>query len=413
MTNKEEIYVGLDVGTSKITCIIAKREPEGHLTIIGFGSVGSTGIKKGMVAEIEEVVSGISDAVEIAERMAGVDVSSASINVGGATIDSLNSNGFVAVGRADQSIVYEDIQRAESASYAVQIHPNKEILHVFSRFFKVDDQEGIKDPVGMNGIRLEVETHIVTVGIQSLKNLKKVMTQVGMQASDTIASPLAAAKAVLKKNQKDLGCVVVDIGASTTGIAVFEGGEILFTKIIPIGGMHITNDIAIGLRTSIDIAEKVKIKYGNAQKKVTTEKGKIDLSAIDISEEGEVSQRHVAEIIEARVEEILKMVGESLKSINKEDLPLPAGVILTGGASKLKGIEEKAKEILKLPAELGSPQGFLGLSEKVRDPMYSVAAGLVLYSFDEHLEAKEKRVIGGSLEKIIASVKRIFKSLLP
>lgn len=411
MTQKEEIYVGLDIGTSKISCVVAKRESDDHLSIIGVGASRNTGLKKGIISEIEETVSGISEAVEIAERMAGVDISSTSVNINGSTISSINSTGVVAVGRADQQIIAEDIQRAEDASQAVQISPNKEILHTFPRIFKVDDQEGIKDPIGMSGIRLEVETHIITVGVQPIKNLRRVMSQAGVLIDDHIATPLASAKAVAKKRQKDLGCAVVDIGAATTGISVFEDGEILYTAVLPIGGMHITNDIAIGLRTSIDIAEKVKIKYGHARKKGVSEKAKIDLSEIDIKEEGVITQRHVAEIIEARTEEILKMVREKLKSIDREAL-LPAGVIITGGTAKMPGVDEKAKEVLKLPTEIGKPQNLLGMTDKVYDPSFSTAIGLLLYNFEElgH-QGSLRRRDGGS--KVITTVKRIFKTFLP
>lgn len=411
MAQKEEIYVGLDIGTSKIACVVAKRESEDHLSIIGVGTSRATGLKKGVVSEIEETVSGISEAVEVAERMAGIDISSVSVNINGSTLGSLNSTGVVAVGRADQQIIDEDVNRAEDASQAIQISPNKEILHTFPRIFKVDDQEGIKDPVGMSGIRLEVETHIVTVGVQPSKNLKRVMNQAGVIIDDEIATPLASAKAVLKKRQKNLGCAVVDIGASTTGIAVFEDGEIFHTSVLPIGGMHITNDIAIGLRTSIDIAEKVKIKYGHAHKKGVSEKATIDLSEIDIKEEGTVTQRHVAEIVEARVEEILKMVREKLKSIEREAL-LPAGVILTGGVAKLPGLDDKAKEVLKLPSEVGKPQNLFGMTEKVYDPAFSTAVGLLLYNFEELGASRGNRITPGK-GGITPIVKRIIKTFLP
>lgn len=412
MVQKEEIYVGLDVGSSKIACVVAKREAEDHLSIIGVGTSTMTGIKKGVVAEIEETVSGISEAVEVAERMAGLDISSASVNINGSTIGSQNSTGVVAVGRADQQIIPEDILRAEEAAQAVQISPNKEILHVFPRIFKVDDQEGIKDPVGMSGIRLEVETHIVTIGIQPSKNLRKVMNQAGIRIDDEIASPLAAAKSVAKKRQVDLGCVVVDIGASTTGIAVYEDGEIMHTKVLPIGGLHITNDIAIGLRTSIDIAEKVKIQHGHARKKGVSEKGKIDLSEIDIKEEGSVTKRHVAEIIEARVEEILRIVRDELKRIERESL-LPAGVIITGGAARMLGMEEKAKEVLKLPVEIGIPHNLFGMTEKVYDPAYSTAIGLLLYNYEEAGAPKGGATGGDLTSRFTGTAKKIFKTFLP
>ncbi len=412
MPQKEEIFVGLDIGSSKIVTVVAKLEEDEHLSVIGVGSSNMTGLKKGIVSEIEETVSGISESIEIAERMAGVDISSASINFNGSSISSLNSQGVVAVGRADKQITPEDVIRVEDAAQAVQISPNKDILHSFPRVFKVDDQEGIKDPLGMSGIRLEVETHIITVGIQPLKNLKKVVTQAGIQDDDIIVSPLATAKAVAKKRQKDLGCVVVDFGAETTGISVFEEGEIYYTDVLPIGGAHITNDIAIGLRTSIDVAEKVKVKYGYATKKGVTEKQKIDLSEIDIKEEGTVSTRHIAEIIEARVEEIFRMVRDKLKAIEREAL-LPAGVIVTGGTARMPGIEEKAKEVMKLPAQIGQPHNLFGMTDKVYDPALSTAVGLLLYNYEECTSSKSHFTVAKGLSKPTEFAKKIFKTFLP
>jgi cell division protein FtsA len=415
MTQKEEIFVGIDIGSSKTATVVAKKEGEDHLSIIGVGVSQMTGLKKGVVAEIEDTVSGISESVEIAERMAGVDISAATVNINGSHISSLNSNGVVGVGRADQQINKEDMIRAEDAAQAVQMSPNKEILHVFPRVYKVDDQEGIKDPMGMTGIRLEVDTHIVCVAIQASKNLHKVFAHAGVRIQDEIASPLASAKAVAKKRQLDLGCVVVDIGAATTGIAVYEEGEIYHTAVLPIGGMHITNDVAIGIRTSIDIAEKVKLKFGHCRHKEVSEKDKIDLSEIDIKEEGVISRRHLSEIIEARYEEILKMVREELKGIGREAL-LPAGAILTGGVSKMPGADEKAKEVLKLPVELGQPHNLFGITDKVYAPSMSAAVGLLLYNYEEALESG--RGTGGKsgddmMKKAGSVAKKIFKTFLP
>jgi cell division protein FtsA len=319
----------------------------------------------------------------------------------------------VGVGRADQQITKEDMLRAEDAAQAVQISPNKEILHVFPRVYKVDDQEGIKDPLGMTGIRLEVDTHIVCVATQASKNLHKVLSQAGIKVQDEIASPLASAKAVAKKRQLDLGCAVVDMGASTTGMTVYEEGELFHTAVLPIGGMHITNDIAIGIRTSIDIAEKIKLKYGHCQHKEVSERDKIDLSEIDIKEEGVISRRHLAEIIEARYEEMLKMVREELKTIGREAL-LPAGVILTGGVAKMLGAEDKAKEVLKLPVELGQPHNLFGITDKIYTPQMSAAVGLVLYNFEESgASSRTDRTEADNFTKAGNIAKKIFKTFLP
>lgn len=408
MVQKEEIFVGIDIGTSKTATVVGKREKEDHLSIIGVGISHISGLRKGSVAEIEEVISGISESVEIAERMAGVDINFGTININGSHIASVNSNGVVGVGRADQQITQDDVARAEDAAQAVQISPNKEILHVFPRFYKVDDEEGIKDPVGMNGIRLEVETHIVAVRSQDSKNLHQCLNQAGIKIQDEIATPIASAKAVAKKRQLDLGCAVVDIGAATTGICVFEDGALFYTKVLPIGGDFITNDVNIGLRTTIDVAEKVKLRYGHVDHKRVSEKEKIDLSEVDIKEDGVVSRRHVAEIIEDRFEEIMKMVREELKKIGKESL-IPAGVILTGGTALLPGVEERAKTLLKLPVEIGKPHNLFGMVDKVYDPRMSTAIGLLLYNFEE--TSKDARP--SATAPIVHKAKKIFKTFLP
>jgi cell division protein FtsA len=413
MASKEEIYIGIDIGTSKIATVVAKREGEDHLQVIGVGISKTTGLSKGVIHEIEETVSGLTESIEIAERMAGVEIGVASVNINGQHIVSTNSHGLVGVGRADQEIVIDDVLRAEEAARAVQISPNKSIHHVVPRVYKVDDQDGIKDPVGMKGIRLEVESHLIAVPTKDLQNLTRCTSQAGLKVHDVIVSPLASAKAVLAKRQMDLGCVLVDIGSATTGICVFEEGQVMHTAVLPVGGLHITNDIAIGLRTSIDVAEKVKIKYGHAHHKAVSEKEKIDLSEIDIREEGgDLSRRHLAEIIEARFEEILSLVYAELKKVGRESL-LPAGVILTGGTAKLPGAEEKAKDILKLPVEISKPHNLFGLTDKVYDESMSCAVGLVLYSFEDALKEPQKSPGEGMLNKIIEIVRNVFKNFLP
>lgn len=408
MDSKEEIYVGIDIGSSKIATVVGKREGEDFLSIIGVGITRSEGIKKGVISDIEEAVSCLGDSIEIAERMAACNIEFASVNINGSSIVSQNSNGVVGVGRADKKIGQEDILRAEAAAQAIQVKPNQDILHVIPRVYKVDDQEGIRNPLGMTGIRLEVETHVVTVAIQARDSLERVLKQAGIKIIDEIATPLASAKAVAKKRQMDLGCAVVDIGAATTGIAVFEDGEILHTVVLPVGGMHITNDLAIGLRTSIDVAEKVKIKYGHAYHKAVSENQKIDLSVIDVREEAEFSARHISEIIEARLEEIFLMTLEELRKIGREKL-LPAGVILTGGTAKIPGLEDKAKEILKLPVELGQPHNLMGLTEKVYDPTMSAAIGLLLYNFEE----SKGQISVSNWTKTLDYFKKVLKSFLP
>ncbi|MEI6266924.1 MAG: cell division protein FtsA [bacterium] len=408
MANKEEYYVGLDVGSSKISVVVGQPDEEGVLNIIGIGISKNTGLKKGVVSEVEETVSGVSEAIEMAEGVSGLQISSAMVNINGGHISSTNSRGVVAVAKADQEITSNDIIRAEDAAQAIQIPANKELLHVIPRFFSIDNGEPIKDPIKMSGVRLEVETHLIAVSSQAAKNITRCVTQAGVNVEDIIVSPLAAAKASLTKKQRELGCVMVDIGAATTGLTVFIDDSVLYTKVFPIGAASITNDIAIGLRTSVDVAEKIKIKYGNAVAADVSEASKIDLSAIDISEEGVVPTRHVAEIIQDRSEEIFRLILDELRKI-KHDSLLPAGVVLTGGGAKLIGVEELAKSFFRLPVNIGKPHSLGGLTEKIYDPSFSTAIGLMLYSYEE------KEAIGGPewVKITIERVKKIFKIFLP
>lgn len=408
MATKEEYYVGLDVGSSKITAVVGQPDEEGVLSIIGVGTSYITGLKKGVVTEIEETVSGISEAIEMAEGVSGSAIATATININGGHISSTNSRGVVAVARADQEITKNDISRAEDAAQAVQIPANKELIHVIPRFFVVDNGDSVKEPRGMSGVRLEVETHLIAVSSQAIKSLTKVVTQAGVGIEDVVVSPLAAAKAALTKRQRELGCVLVDIGAATTGMSVFIDDSVLYTKVFPVGAAAITNDVAIGLRTSVDVAEKVKRKFGYAVSADVPEANKVDLSAIDIHEEGIVPTRHVAEIIQDRTEEIFRLVQDELKKI-KYDTLLPAGIVLTGGGAKLSGIEELAKSFFRLPVNIGKPHSLGGLTEKVYDPLYSTAVGLLLYSYEE----KEQKGGAGVVATTYERVKKIFKIFLP
>jgi len=408
MAKKEEYYVGLDVGSSKITVVVGEPDDEGVLGIIGIGTSRTTGVRKGVVTEIEETVSGISEAIEMAEGLSGSQIVSATININGGHISSINSKGVVAVARADGEISRNDIVRAEDAAQAVQIPSNKEILHVIPRFYNVDNGEAVKDPLGMTGVRLEVETHLVAGSQQALKNLTKTVTQAGVAIEDVVASPLAAAKSSVTKRQRDLGCVLVDIGATTTGITVFIDDSVLYTKVFPIGAASITNDIAIGLRTSVDVAEKVKLKYGYAVSADVDEKDRIDLSAIDIAEEAVVTRKNVAEIIQARLEEIFNLVKDELRRINCDTL-LPAGIILTGGGAKLDGIDDLAKSYFRLPVNIGKPHSLQGMTEKVYDPSFSTAVGLMLYSYEQGEKTGGSKTVTTFYNK----VKDVFKVFLP
>jgi len=418
--SKKDIIVGIDVGSSNIRTVIAQVFPEEEMPrIIGVGVVPSSGMRKGVVVDLEETIRSINESVEKAEANSGKTVEKAIVNLGGSHITSQESKGVIAVGRADGEVVEDDITRVINAAQAISIPANKEIIHVIPRNYSLDDQRGIKDPLGMNGVRLEADAMIIEGSTPFVRNIVKCFEQAKIKMDAFVLSPLAAAKATLSKRQKELGVVLVDIGGGTTSIAIFEENDLLHTAILPIGGGHITNDIAIGLRTSIDVAEKVKLEYGNAQPKEIGKKEDINLSAIDPNEEGTVSRHHVAEIIEARLEEIFLLVNKELKSIGREKL-LPAGVVLTGGTSKLPGTVDLAKNILALPAQAGFPIPMGGLVDKIDDPSFATAVGLILWGLEKltygRKDGIEKRItttITGSVGSSMKSMRDWFGRFLP
>ncbi len=377
---KEQIIVGLDVGTSMIRVVVGKAgEGDQGPSIIGVGESPAHGIRRGVIVDVEEAVSSISQALERAERMTGIPIDHAVVSVGGAHVVCVESHGVIAVSRADGEITESDIVRVIDASQAISIPPNREILHVIPKTFTVDGQTDIKDPLNMNGIRLEVDSQIIQASVPFIKNLTKCILRVGLEIDDLVLAPLAAAHAVLTKRQKELGCALVDIGGGTTGVIVYEEGELLHTTVLPIGGGHITADLAIGLRSTIDTAEAVKIGYGAAQRSLVKKDEQIDLSSIDKTDEGAVSRQTVADIIQARLEEIFTMVNKELKSINR-DGQLPGGIVITGAGARLEGIVELARKELRLPVQLGRPQNISTVIDRVDEPGFCTAVGLVLWS---------------------------------
>ena len=317
--SKDNIIVGIDVGSANIRTVIAQSFSDVEIPrIIGVGTVPSSGIRRGVISDVEEVVKNVNESVEKAERMAGLTVKNANINIGGTEISFQNSKGVIAVGRADGEVTEDDLERVIMEAQNVMLPLNKEIIYVIPKSYRLDDQENINDPLGMRGVRLEMNALVIECS--SHKNLTKCIHQSGIDINEIILEPLAAAASVLAKKQKELGVVLIDIGGGTTGISVFEDGDLIHTSVLPVGAGHITNDIAIGLRTSIDVAEKVKLEFGSAVPGDVNKKEEIDLSQVDSQESGSVSRFHVAEIIEARLEEIFGMVNQELKNIGKAGL---------------------------------------------------------------------------------------------
>lgn len=409
---KTRIVASLDIGSSKIRTVVGIQEDGAiMINVIGVGIAPSTGLRKGAVIDVEETINSISASLEDAERMAGEPINHVFLGIGGNQIESINSRGVIAVSQAEHEISEDDVDRVLEAAQAVTIPSNRRILRIIPKTFTVDEQKGIKYPVGMTGIRLEVETHIVTGFDPVVKNIEKCVLQSGVDIDDIIPSCLASAEAVLSKRQKELGVVVVDIGCGGTSISIFEDGATLHTAVIPVGGENVTNDIAIGLRTSIDTAEKLKIEYGSVIPEDINDRETIDLSLISKIDTHVVSKKHLAEIIEARYHEIFLLVKDELARIHRDGM-LPAGIVLTGAGSKMAGVIDLARETLNLPTQIGFPQNYDGVVDKIDDPAYATAIGLLIWG--SRFEGRHHSGIKGmNFKKSLSGFKKWFKNLVP
>lgn len=406
---KEKIVVGLDIGTCNVRVAVAKVR-EGLLPqILSVGKAVATGMRKGVVVDIEETVKNIHEAVQMAERISGMSITDVFVGIGGSHISCRLSRGVIAVSRADGEISEEDKARAISAASAISLPLNREILHVLPCRFTVDGQDAIKDPVGMNGVRLEVDALIVEGATPFIKNLIKCVREADVNEDGLLLACLADSRAVLTKRQKELGVLLLDLGGGTTGLTVYEEGDILHCQILPVGSMHITNDIAIGLRTSIDTAEKIKLEYGSALPENVGKKEMIDLTRLGEAE-GQVARLEVAEIIEARVSEILDLVNKELKKIDRAGL-LPAGVVLVGGGAKLPGLVDLTKEKLKLPVQIGYPQGLEGIIDQIDDPEFATSCGLILSALSDDMKADGLGAFDNLAGNIVPTVNKIKKWL--
>lgn len=411
--SQRNVVVGIDVGSTKIATVIGHQQENG-IDIIGVGFAPSNGLRKGMVVDIEETVSSISASLEEAERMSGLPVTEAVVSIGGVHIQATSSKGIVAISRQDGEITDNDILRVLDAARSVSVPPNREILHAIPRGYTVDGQESIKDPVGMNGIRLEVDTQVISGATAPVKNLTKCLSQAGVTINEMVFTPFAASRAVLSKRQREIGVLLVDIGGGTTSFALFEEGVILHAGVLPIGATHITNDIAIGLRTSIDIAEIIKVHHGTANPEKVPADKEFDLKKIDKNEEGNINLHYVAEIIEARLTEILLMLRDELRKVGRDGM-LPAGIIFTGGGAKQEGLVELAKSTLRLPAQVGSlTHDVSGMVDNISDPLYSASVGLMLWGLEAGNDASQSK--GGNPIKIgsaFSKAKSLLKNILP
>lgn len=398
---KRDFVVGLDIGTSKVCVVTAEVASEGQVNVIGVGTSPSTGMRKGVVVDIDGIVRSISAALEQAERMAGVEIKSAFTGITGAHISSLNNRGVVAVGRDDKEITQEDVDRVMDAARVLNIPSDREIIHVLPREFVVDGYDGVRDPVGMMGVRLEVEAQIVTGAVTSMQNLLRAVYKSGLEVDDVVLAPLASGEAVLHPAERELGVNVIDIGGGTTDLAIFEKGTLWHASVLPLGGDHITNDIAVGLRTPLFQAEKIKIDYGVARASMVSEDSSFLMPLVGGTKEKSVSRAALAGIIEPRVQEILLMVDREVKKAGYGGV-LPGGVVVTGGSSLLPGLVDCASEVLDMPVRLGVPGGIGGLRDVVSSPAYATAVGLVLFAARERgkSSSRQKEAGGGLFDRI-------------
>jgi cell division protein FtsA len=370
---KLSYYIGLDIGTTAARCVVGELSSESATPrIIGFGSAENSGMRKGNVAHIDEVAQAVISAVSEAERMSGREIKTATVNVNGAHVEGINSKGVIAISSPDRQITVEDRARVEEAATIVQLPANKDIIQVFAKNYRLDEQDNIKDPVGMHGVRLEVDTHILTASAPALKSIDHVLEKAELHHAHRTVTSLAAAEAVLDRKQKESGVAVVDIGASTTNLVVIEDGEVEHIAVIPMGGSHITNDLAIGLKTDLDVAELIKLKHASLAKNTTGE-----TSFVKNGEELRFDRETMRIIVGARVEEILELVDREFKKIHRSK-KLPGGVTFIGGTAKLPGLVEFSKEILELPVRIGNWKHINKVVDGMDEHIFGPAVGLML-----------------------------------
>ena len=408
---KEQIVVGLDVGTTKVVALVGN-VVDGVIEIIGMGRADSHGLEKGVVVDIGRTISSIRKSIEEAENMADVRVDAVYVGIAGKHINSINNSGTVSINRPDRIIADDDVRRVVETAQAIQIPPESEMIHVIPRQYIVDGQDGITDPVGMTGTRLEVDVHIVTGAITAVHNLVRCVENLGIGIRQIVLEPIASSLAVLSSAEKELGVILIDIGGGTTDISVFRGGDIWFSKVVPIAGEHITNDITVGLQTPIEEAELVKKQHGSALVDSVGEDEKIEVATIGGDEKKVVSKKKLAKIIEPRVEELLDLAMQEVEDAGYRDL-VPAGLVLTGGTSLLDGLVEFAAQRYDIPVRRGKiPQGIHGLRDIVESPIYATSIGLLRYAVEtrdfkkpEFSEPRRSSVIG----KLFAWFNRFFR----
>lgn len=407
----DKTIVGIDVGTTKICTLIGEVDEEERLCVVGVGVAPSHGLSKGVVVNVEEATRSIAASVKKAERMSGYVIESAHVGLAGKHISSLNSRGVVAVGRGERYITQDDVDRAVEAAQAIAVPHNRKVMHVIPRSFTLDGQEGVRDPIGMIGFRLEVEVHIVTGAVAAMRNLEQCVENANVAVNDLILQPLASAEAVLTTEEREMGVVLVDAGGGTTDVAIFVDGSIWHSEVLPVGGNNLTHDLSVGLRTPFATAEALKIKRGHVLPELVDPEEMVEVAAFGDSEPQNVSRLEMAHVLEARAEEMFAMVLNEIKKSGYEGL-LPAGVVLTGGTAQMNGFRELGREMLQLPVRIGRVGKVGGLVDAVSSPVYATGVGLLQWGLrygpsDTGLQPGEQ---GGDL---LQRFKEILRSFLP
>ena len=430
------VVAGIDVGTNKVCTIIASIDPEtDKMNVVGVSAHPSAGLRKSQVVDLEDTIGAVTESVEAAERMAGYTIVDAFVSISGAHIQSQNSKGVVAVSEPEGEITPEDIERVIEAAKALSLPSSEDVLHVIPRDYKVDSQGGIKDPLGMTGVRLEAEVHVITATTTAMRNLAKCVGEVGINVNSLIFTGLASSQAVLTETERELGVVLVDIGAGTTSVAIYVEGALMYSSVIPVGARNITNDLAIGMRVSLTSAEKIKLALSEQEKRPVSaektdedilkrkrEEDKLDLTKLGIKEELKTASKKtlVEGIIRPRLNEIFTLIGKEIKKAEAIGLT-PAGVVITGGGAQTVGVVDSCKRVLSLPARVGSPKGLFGLVEEIQEPIFATATGLILHA-KGNTQPVRRRVnlegIGNVMSRIplkgaVSKVTQLIKSLLP
>ncbi len=407
------VFVGLDIGTTKVACIIAEADRNGELKIMGVGVSPSDGLRKGVVVNIDKTVKSIQKAVEEAELMAGTDVTEVYVGIAGDHIRAINSRGAIATKGENNEITQQDVDRAIENARAISMPKDREILHVIPQEFIVDDQKGIKDPIGMCGVRLETQVHIITGAVTSAQNIYRSVEKAGFKVVDLVLEPLASSYAVLEEDEKELGVALIDMGGGTTDIAIYSDNSIRHTAVVGMGGEYVTKDIAQGIRTPIDQAEEIKRKYGCSFAPLVKQNQFVSVPGVGGREQREVSRAVLASIIEPRVEEILTIARREITKTEYAKT-LGAGLVITGGGALMEGLLELAEKVFEMPVKLGLPYGFGGLTEAARSPMHATGVGLCKYAMEKNFRPVNEAPVTGDdgfrriFDKMAGWVKEFF-----